>query len=313
MLRSRASAMERITLRAGGAGLTLAPSVGGAVTRYWWERDGAAWEWLRPTAPSALRDGHAHRTAAFPLVPFSNRIRAGRFVFGGRAVTLPLNRRREPHAIHGHGWQARWRVVDAGASEARLEYRHAPSDWPWAYRATQRFALTPTDFTVALALTNESDAPMPAGLGWHPYFPRAARTRLTAEVRGIWLTDRETMPTTLARPEAGADASHGLVVSESRLDNCFVGWSRRALIEWPEREARLAMTAQSPLDYLVIFTPPGRRFFCAEPVSHVTDAVNLAAAGHPDTGLRILQPGETLTSAITLTPAGAATATPAPA
>jgi aldose 1-epimerase len=73
------------------------------------------------------------------------------------------------------------------------------------------------------------------------------------------------------------------------------------------------MTAQSPLDYLVIFTPPGRRFFCAEPVSHVTDAVNLAAAGHPDTGLRILQPGETLTSAITLTPAGAATATPAPA
>ena len=307
--------MEPITLRAAGAGLTLAPAVGGAVTRYWWEGDGGAWEWLRPTSPSALRDGHVHRTAAFPLVPFSNRIRAGRFVAGGRAVTLPLNRAREPHTIHGHGWQARWQVVDAGPSEARLEYRHAPSDWPWAYRATQRFALTPAALTVELALTNESDAPMPAGLGWHPYFPRAAGTRLTAEVRAVWLTDRETMPTTLAPPAAGGDLSRGIAVDTTRLDNCFVGWSRRAIVEWPERGARLVMTAEAPLDYLVVFTPPGRRFFCAEPVSHVTDAFNLAEAGHPDTGRHLLAPGATLSATITLTPSlpSRATATPAPA
>ncbi len=86
--------MEPITLRAGDARLTLAPSVGGAVARYWTERDGATWDWLRPAAPSALRDGHAHRTGAFPLVPFSNRIRGGRFTFAGRAVRLPPNRTR---------------------------------------------------------------------------------------------------------------------------------------------------------------------------------------------------------------------------
>ena len=303
--------MELITLRAAGAGRPHAPAGGGAVTRYWWERDGTPWEWLRPTAPSAIRDGHVHRTAAFPLVPFSNRVRAGRFTFAGRAVTLPLNRAREAHTIHGHGWQAPWRGVDAGSSEARLEYRHAPSHWPWAYRATQRFVLTPAALTVALALTNESDAPMPTGLGWHPYFPRAAGTRLTAEVGAVWLTDRETMPTTLASPAAGADPSRGIDVDTTRLDNCFVGWSRRAVVEWPERGARLLMTAEAPLDYLVVFTPRGRRFFCAEPVSHVTDALNLAEAGQPDTGRRVLAPGETLASTITLTPA--ATATPAPA
>ena len=143
---------------------------------------------------------------------------------------------------------------------------------------------------------------MPAGLGWHPYFPRAARTRLTAEVRAVWLTDGETMPTTLAPPEAHAGPSRGIAVDTTRLDNCFVGWSRRAVIEWPEGGARLSMTAEPPLDYLVIFTPRGRRFFCAEPVSHVTDALNLAAAGHPDTGLRVLAPHETLATTITLTP-----------
>jgi aldose 1-epimerase len=121
------------------------------------------------------------------------------------------------------------------------------------------------------------------------------------------------MPTALAPPETGADLSRGIAVDTARLDNCFVGWGHRALVEWPERGARLVMTAEPPLDYLVVFTPRGRRFFCAEPVSHVTDAFNLAEAGHPDTGRRVLGPGETLSSTITLIPerAPAATATPA--
>jgi len=95
---------EPITLRADGVGLTVAPAVGGAVTRYRLERDGTTWEWLRPTPPEALRDGMPYQTAAFPLVPYSNRIRDGRFAFRGRAVRLPLNRPPERHAIHGHGW-----------------------------------------------------------------------------------------------------------------------------------------------------------------------------------------------------------------
>jgi len=301
--------MELITLRVDGAGLTVAPAVGGAVTRYWLERDGTTWEWLRPTPPEALRDAFPYRTAAFPLVPYSNRIREGRFAFRGRAVTLPLNRPPERHAIHGHGWQSAWRPVAVGPAEARLEYRHAASAWPWPYRATERFTLTPSSLTVTLALTNEGDTPMPAGLGWHPYFPRTPRTTITADVRTVWLTDDEMLPATLASPTAPADPSRGVAVDAVALDNCFVGWSRRAVIAWPERGASLAMTAGPPLDCLVVFTPPGRPFFCAEPVSHVTDAFNLAEAGHEDTGRQVLEPGATIETAITLGPhAGTAAA-----
>jgi aldose 1-epimerase len=53
---------------------------------------------------------------------------------------------------------------------------------------------------------------------------------------------------------------------------------------------------------LVLYTPPAADFFCVEPVSHVTDAVNLAASGRTDTGLRVLAPGETLRAAMTLVP-----------
>jgi aldose 1-epimerase len=286
--------MDLITLRAGDAAVELAPEVGGSVTRYWIERGPVTREWLRPTPAGALRAGHPDRAAAFPLVPYSNRIRAGRFSFRGRSVVEPLNRPPERHAIHGHGWQARWQPTEVTAATARLEYRHPAGAWPWAYHATQRFTLTPSGLTVELGLSNQSTAPMPAGLGWHPYFPRTPRATITADVRAMWLTDEERMPTELVAPPA-APFGRG-------RDNCFVGWNRRVTIDWPELGARLVMRATPPLDDLVVFTPARRPFFCVEPVSHVTDAFNLAEAGRSDSGILVLEPGETLRTAVVLTP-----------
>ena len=294
MLGSGARAMDLITLRAGDAAVELAPEAGGSVTRYWIERGPVTREWLRPTPAGALRAGHPYLAAAFPLVPYSNRIRAGRFSFRGRSVVEPLNRPPERHAIHGHGWQARWQPTEVTAATARLEYRHPAGAWSWAYHATQRFTLTPSGLTVELSLSNQSAAPMPAGLGWHPYFPRTPRVTITADVRAMWLTDEAKMPTERVTPPA-APFGRG-------RDNCFVGWSRRVTIDWPELGARLLMRAESPLDYLVVFTPARRPFFCIEPVSHVTDAFNLAEAGRSDSGTLVLEPGETLRTVVVLTP-----------
>ena len=290
--------MDLITLRAGGAGLVLAPAAGGSVLRYWIDRGPASLDLLRPSATSQPAD--PFESAAFALVPYSNRIRAGRFPFRGRAVRLPLNRPPERHSIHGLGWQAAWRPLDVRAHEATIEFRHDTSAWPWAFRATLRFVLEPSSLNVVLALTSESDSAMPAGLGWHPYFPRTPRTRITADVQAMWLTDDEVMPTTLAAPKPEADLSRGALVDAVALDNCFVGWRRHAAIEWPEADTRLVITADALLDFLVVYTPRGRPYFCAEPVSHMTDAFNLAAAGRSDTGARALEPGETLRAVVTL-------------
>ena len=295
--------MNGITLSAGGAGLEVVPAAGGAIARYWLEQGGATWEWLRPAPAAALTRGDPYEVAAaFPLVPFSNRIRDGRFRFEGRDVVLPANRPPERHSIHGHGWQSGWTPLDVTATEALLESRHAADAWPWPYRATQRFVLTPTSLTVVLTLGNESDGRMPAGLGWHPYFPRTPGTTITAAVTAVWLTDDEMLPTALVPPPAAMDPTSGLTADRVAVDNGFVGWSRRAVVDWPERGVRLLITAAPPLDVLVVYTPTGRSYLCVEPVSHVTDAVNLAAAGRRDTGLRILEPGEALQTAVTLTP-----------
>jgi aldose 1-epimerase len=166
----------------------------------------------------------------------------------------------------------------------------------------QRIALTPGSLELELALSNEGDAAMPAGLGWHPYFPRTARTTLTARVGGLWLTDHEIMPTACVTPTPEQDPGHGLAVDRVALDNVFVGWDGQAVIAWPERGGRLRLTTRGPLGNLVVYTPPGQSFFCAEPVSHVTDAFNLAAAGKGDTGMLSLGPGESVRAAFTLTP-----------
>ena len=293
--------MDVITLRAAGFGLRLAPEAGGMVTRYWLERGSGVWEWLRPAPNVAVsqRDGYA--ASAFPLVPFSNRIRGGRFSFEGRDVVLPMNRLPERHAIHGQAWQASWTAREVSTASALLEFHHAPDAWPWAYRATQRFVLSPTGLTVEMALHNESDAPMPAGLGWHPYFLRTPRSTLTAPVDRIWLTDADMLPTELARSPVTARLSAGVTIDSVSLDNGFTGWSGSAVIDWPEWGARLVMTAEPPLDFLTVFIPPSLPFFCVEPVSHATDALNLSGPA-AEVGRRQLAPGATLRASITLTP-----------
>ena len=74
------------------------------------------------------------------------------------------------------------------------------------------------------------------------------------------------------------------------------------MIPWPEWDAALKISAKSPLDYLVIFTPPEEDFFCVEPVSHVTDAFNLLENESTSHGAKILLPDEVLEGEISFVP-----------
>ena len=119
-----------ITLRAGRATLGVAPRIGGSIAHFHWMDGSRRHDWLRPASQADLASGQVHGLASFPLVPFSNRIRAGRFAFGGHAVQLPLNCLPEPHAQHGHGWQAAWTAIERAATTG--DWRASPSklcDW----------------------------------------------------------------------------------------------------------------------------------------------------------------------------------------
>ncbi len=289
-----------IDLHAGRARLGVAPAIGGSIAHYRWVDGERTLDWLRPAVDADIAAGTADRLACFPLVPFSNRIRAGRFTFGGRSIRLPLNQWPHPHAEHGHGWQAAWSVVERAEGRLAIEYEHPADAWPFAYRVRQVFALTDAELRVTLAIENRGRETMPVGAGLHPYFPRTPRCRLSAQVTAMWATDAEVMPTALV--DADPRLATGLPVAGTVLDNGFTGWQRQAVIDWPERRAALALDADPPLGFLVVYSPAGENFFCAEPVSHCTDAFNLAGQGRTDTGMLTLDPGASLETAVRFRP-----------
>lgn len=297
-----ASVPEIVRLSSPPFALELCPSLGGSMIRFRWQRTGEpALDLLRPAGERALSDRDVEGTGCFPLTPFSNRLRDGRCLFRGREIRLPRNTA-GPHVEHGHGWQRPWQVSEAGPDHAILRLDHRPDAWPFAYEMRQRFRLGPDGLEIELVTRNTGDAAMPYGFGLHPYFPRTPQCRLRAAVTGLWETDAEVMPTEHVALPAALDPRAGLRVDAHALDNVLTGWDGRAVIHWPERRARLVLEAEGPLRFLVLYTPPGEDFFCAEPVSNCTDAFNLANDGRSDTGMLVLEPGAAASARLALKP-----------
>lgn len=265
-------------LRAGALRLALRPDLGGAIAGLW--HNGVPV--LRSRQPEQLASSCG--AASYPLVPYSNRIDRGRFDWQGRHCQLAFEG--GPHPMHGVGHLRPWRVEPSagpsGPAEVALVLDHRADDgWPFDFRARQLFQLGPTSLRVELGVTNTSALAAPFGIGWHPYFPKRARSRLHVECTGRWEVDALQLPTQLV-PQPGVDAD----VAHLEYDHGFEGWSGPARI----RDELFSLTLRSSLARLVIYTPQDKDYFCVEPVSHVANAINQPAPSA--LGLVTLQPGQ---------------------
>lgn len=278
-----------IELDAGDYHLELCPESGGAVSCFDW-RGG-------PVFRTALGDAPLE-TACFPLVPFSNRIANGRFVWNGQTVSIAPNLDGEAHPLHGFGWHARWEVINQDGTSVQIEHRRSDDDqWPWEYRAVQRFALTVNGLTVSLSLQNLSAMPMPAGVGFHPYFPCDADTVYLGLHRGEWSTGPSSLPTALHQAAEPMDWWNAAPVAARNVDTVYTGREGPLELFWPSRHRMLRIAPSANLPFTVVYTPRGADYFCIEPVSHMTDAVNRGEAG---TGLVTLAPGELMEVSMSL-------------
>lgn len=277
-----------IELACGRLTLALAPDCGGSIHSFRLHRDGETIELMRP-APA---DGNVLDMACFPLVPFSNRVAQGTFVYEGRKITLaPSPTLPDSYPLHGHGWENPWQVSALSDDQATLAYEHpadAADGWPWAYKAVQEFKLDASGLTVTLGLANLDSRTMPCGLGLHPYFPADQATRVYAGLEGVWLTDRHCIPVNHAAIPPKWDFNREINPLDPVIDNCFTHWNGRATISQPG--VQLVISHSGPLRSLVIYTPPNQNFFCLEPVSNITNAFNMPA--DLDSGMIELAPNQ---------------------
>lgn len=274
--------------------LVLAPEAGGSVVAFKW--DGV--DVLRPFDPAKGAGAPATDYAAFPLFPFSGRIANGVFAFEGKDYAVPPNFPPEPHAIHGQGWQTAWDITQQTEYSITLGYKYVGAHWPWAYEAAQIFTLLEDGLQVGLRLTNLSQKRMPAGIGWHPYFP-AAGARVLADVSAVWRSGEDMIPAAPSALCRKTDLTSERRVERLSLDNAFAAGPAGSRISWADKDQSVKMTACETLRHLVVYTPEGEDFFCVEPVSHSPNAVNSEQSAGV-TGLKILEPDETLTGTVLL-------------
>jgi aldose 1-epimerase len=281
---------DLVTLRAGRLELALSPAVGGSIARFDHVADGRRTPILRGC--DGVPD-HALGAGSFPLVPYVNRIRGGRFTFRGRTVTLPLNMTGDASPLHGDGWLGAWEIAEASERSAVLRFAHAAGDWPWAYEAEQRFTLGEDGLEVTLSCTNRADEPMPAGLGQHPYFHCGPATRIETGVETVWTIDEKVLPVEQV-PAIGRFDLSDRAVCGLGLDHGFGGWSGSTRLSdpsWP-----FAVTMSSPdARFFQLYSPEQGGIFVAEPVTHANAALNAPEEDWSKLGLRVLEPGEAMT------------------
>jgi aldose 1-epimerase len=279
--------MELITLQAGAMRLGLAPLAGGSVA---FLRHGET-DLLRPAGEGLTRSANALDGAGFPMLPFCGRIRDGAFTFEGRSHRLAPNFPPEAHAIHGHGWQSAW-TAEAIADTSASLWLSTPADapWPWAMWARQDFVLRPDGLELTLSLGNADTTPMPAAMGWHPYFPREGAW-LQADTQRIWRVDEANPHGAPHEVGQSEDLRAGSRVAALDLDHAFTVASPGFTVRAPTHTLRV--DADPVFGHMIVFVPGERDFFCAEPITAAPDAVN-SPFGPDITGLRTLAPGEVL-------------------
>jgi len=280
---------DRLTLRAGNLELVLTPSIGGAIERFTWVADGQRVPLLREShsAEPTVLD-----MASFPLVPFVNRIRGGRFSFRGQEIVLRPNMANDISPLHGQGWLGRWTVERQEEASADLSFVHEAGEWPWAYEAHQRFVLDQRGLSLRLTCRNTGATPMPCGLGQHPYFPCTPDTRLRTHVETAFTIDEHVLPTGEV-PAAGRYDLADRAACGQDLDHGFGGWGGEALLSDPAWPATLRLTSPQAR-FFQLYSPPTGGIVVAEPVTHANAALNEPEERWGALGLQVLEPGRAM-------------------
>ena len=281
---------ERLRLEVGRAAVEIAPGVGGRIAAL--ELDG--WDLLR-------RHGWTDREwGAFVMAPWVGRLRLGRVRWQGQTWSMPITE--PPHAIHGTVVDAAWTTTAVTATTARLE-TGLGADWPFGGRVVHAVELTPDALRLRLEIHADRE-PMPAIVGWHPWFVRRA-TRVGAARDGT------------ARDEdaAGSTAEVELDVHPARravldaqglptgeldgpapepLDDALLNLLAPPAVRWPGGPT-LTLHAPEAAAWIVYTAHPDG--VCVEPVTGLPDGLNGGPLGAPP----VASPGSPLVATFEIT------------
>ncbi|HEU5265604.1 MAG TPA: aldose 1-epimerase family protein [Jatrophihabitans sp.] len=244
-------------------------------------------------------DEMAPKCCGATLVPWPNRIRAGRYTFAGVDYQLAVTEPATGNAIHGLGRWSRWTPVRRDKDRVTLRLDVVPqTGYPFEVRAQVTYRLHKrTGLTVTLKVRNSGDAPAPFGAGFHPYLSTRGHALdevvVQLPVRAILKMDKAQIPVG-SRSVKGTpyDLRRGRRLRKVRMDDAFtdlITTDGRGHAEVRTSDGGARLWFDDAFGYLQVFTKadviPGQHGVAVEPMSCAPDAFNSGA------GLVVLEPG----------------------
>ena len=233
----------------------LAPHIGGAITTFRWRGSRGEFDLLRPATIAAIANGDFRGMSCFAMIPFASLIDHACFEFRRRRYELNRNFPGRDIALHGDAWQNAWEVEQHEADFVRLRYKSTPDRYPFAYRAETVTRLTSRGLYISICLTNVDKQPMPAGCGFHPYFPRHGGATVNFRATQLWQRDARGIPLGRVPLPAQLDFTAERSVPDIPLNDFFDGWDGQATISWPDDDIEVCLHASPIFGRLLFFAP----------------------------------------------------------
>lgn len=224
----------------------------------------------------------------YPMAPWVGRLESARVPWEDDTLTVPADHGR--HAIHGLLHSRPWTPVETTPTAAAFEAELPPS-WPWRGRVAQRVSVSPSGLSVAGTIASRE--PMPAALGWHPWwrFDDAAEAELAVPAERVLVTDGELIATGDTVAVSGeTDLRSGPALGSRRLDHTYIGLQGPVTLAWPDASAVL----EPGPGIVAVHVFVTDEAVCVEPLSAWPNAHVLAAHGVTGTGLAEVAPGSPL-------------------
>lgn len=235
-------------------------------------------------------DDRSIHWGCFLMAPWPGRLADGRLRFRGR--THRLRRTHGRHAIHGLVWAAPWSIEAAGTRAATLAVDLDRDGWPFGGAVRQTYALRADALAIEATIT-AGEQPLPAALGWHPWFRRDAvggEPSLRVDAAAV-LERRAMLPTgPVLALDRRTDLRAGPRLGRRRLDDAYVGARSPAVLAGDDLELTVAFGPAC--DTVVVYTPWNA--VCIEPQTAQPNALGLGDAAARSTGRRDVGPGESL-------------------
>lgn len=235
------------------------------------------------------------------LLPWPNRIRDGRFTFGGVEQQLALTEPARHNAIHGLARHVVWTLEDHTASSVRQSVRIFPQPgWPGIVQATITHTVSDDGLQVDVAATNVGDGEVPFGYAAHPYLTVGEsvvdEVEVTVPAAAYLEVDDRLLPVEVVSVAGNPqDLRSGRPLGSVVLDTAFTDVARDADGRWRVKLAlgdRYAeLWAEQGLDWIQVFTGNDRRdlSLAVEPMTCGPNAFN---DGPTQSGMITLAPGE---------------------